>query len=33
MNTIYEQKKLRLNNNYRSYEKEIREIKNSLKNL
>ncbi|KAL4455762.1 hypothetical protein ABPG74_003172 [Tetrahymena malaccensis] len=31
--TILEQKKLRLNNNYRIYEKDIREIQNALKNL
>ncbi|EGR29882.1 hypothetical protein IMG5_146550 [Ichthyophthirius multifiliis] len=31
--TIMEQKKMRLNQNYRSYEKEIRDIQNALKNL
>lgn len=31
--TILEQKKLRLNTNYRTYEKDIREIQNALKNL
>eukprot|EP00828_Plagiopyla_frontata_P046349 TRINITY_DN819_c0_g1_i6.p1 TRINITY_DN819_c0_g1~~TRINITY_DN819_c0_g1_i6.p1 ORF type:complete len:600 (-),score=114.24 TRINITY_DN819_c0_g1_i6:152-1951(-) len=31
--TILEQKKLRLNNNYRSHDKEIQEIQNTFKNL
>lgn len=31
--TILEQKKMRLNVSYRSYEKDIREIQNALKNL
>ena len=31
--TILEQKKMRLNNNYSIHEKEIKEIQNNLKNL
>ena len=31
--TIMEQKKMRLNQNYKAYEKEIRDIQNALKNL